>query len=314
MRAVFMGTPAFVTPVLDALHSAPDVSVEAVYVPPDRPRGRGRSPDMPPVKTHALELGLEVMQPDSLRSSKVQSQLESLRPDVIVVAAYGKFLPPRVLSIPPHGCLNLHPSLLPWHRGPSPVPSTILGGDTVTGVTLMLLDEGMDTGPIIAQSEYALSGEETTETLTAGLFAQGADLLLDRLSPWVSGELEVCPQDEARVTVTSKLERDDGLADWRLSAPELATRRRAYTPWPGLFSRWDGKVVKLLDVVALPSMTSGEGAPGTVLETGRGGEPLAVVTGEGLLGLKRLQIEGRRAVTGAEFLRGYPGIVGSSLI
>ncbi len=313
MRAVFMGTPAFVTPVLDALHSAPDVSVEAVYVPQDRPRGRGRSPEMPPVKTHALELGLEVMQPESLRSSQVQSQLQSLRPDVIVVAAYGKFLPPRVLAIPPHGCLNLHPSLLPWYRGPSPVPSTILGGDTVTGVTLMLLDEGMDTGPIIAQSEYALSGEETTETLTADLFAQGTDLLLDCLSPWVSGKLELCPQDEARATVTRKLERDDGLADWRLSALELVTRRRAYTPWPGLFSRWDGKVVKLLDVVALPSKTSREGAPGTVLETGRGGEPLAIVTGEGLLGLKRLQIEGRKAVTGAEFLRGYPGIVGSSL-
>ena len=313
MRVVFMGTPAFVTPVLDALFYAPGVSVASVYAPPDRPRGRGRAPDMPPVKTHALELGLGVLQPESLRSAQARSELQSLGPDVIVVAAYGKILPPRVLATPPHGCLNLHPSLLPWYRGPSPVPSTILGGDTITGVTFMLLDEGMDTGPIIAQSEYALSGEETAETLTADLFAQGAELLLAHLDPWVSGKLELCPQDETRATVTRKLERDEGLADWRLSASELSTRRRAYTPWPGLYCYWDGKMVKLLDVEALPGDAAQEAPPGTVCGTGGGEISLAVATGEGLLGLKSLQLEGRRAVTSAEFLRGYPGIVGTRL-
>ena len=265
MRVVFMGTPAFVTPVLDALCGAADVSVAAVYAPPDRPRGRGRSPEMPPVKTHALELGLNVLQPESLRSAQVRSELQALAPDVIVVAAYGKFLPPRVLSTPPHGCLNLHPSLLPWYRGPSPVPSTILGGDRLTGVTLMLLDEGMDTGPIIAQAEYPLSGEETAETLTGALFARGSDLLIENLDPWVSGTLQLCPQDEARATVTRKLEREDGRADWMLSAIELSTRRRAYTPWPGLYTHWDGKMVKLLDVVALPREITQEAGPDRVL-------------------------------------------------
>ena len=313
MRVVFMGTPAFVTPVLDALFGAADVSVAAVYAPPDRPWGRGRSPEMPPVKTHALELGLDVLQPESLRSAQVRTELQALRPDLIVVAAYGKFLPPRVLATPPHGCLNLHPSLLPWYRGPSPVPSTILGGDRLTGVTLMLLDEGMDTGPIIAQAEYTLSGEETAETLTVALFARGAHLLIENLDPWVSGRLQLCPQDEARVTVTRKLEREDGRADWMLSAIELSTRRRAYTPWPGLYTHWDGKMVKLLDVVALPREITHEAGPGTVCVTGQVDIPLGVVTGDGLLGLKRLQIEGRNAVTGAEFLRGYPGIAGSSL-
>ena len=218
------------------------------------------------------------------------------------------------MATPPHGCLNLHPSLLPWYRGPSPVPSTILGGDSLTGVTLMLLDEGMDTGPIIAQAEYTLSGEETAETLMGALFARGSDLLMENLDPWVSGGLQLCPQDEARATVTRKLEREDGRADWMLSAIELSTRRRAYTPWPGLYTHWDGKVVKLLDVVALPREIAQEAGPGTVCVTGQVDLPLAVVTGDGLLGLKRLQIEGRNAVTGAEFLRGYPGIADSSLV
>jgi methionyl-tRNA formyltransferase len=178
----------------------------------------------------------------------------------------------------------------------------------------MLLDEGMDTGPIIAQAEYTLSGEETAETLTGALFARGSDLLMENLNTWVSGGLQLCPQDEARATVTRKLEREDGRADWMLSAIELSTRRRAYTPWPGLYTHWDGKVVKLLDVVALPREIAQEAGPGTVCVTGQVDIPLAVVTGDGLLGLKRLQIEGRNAVTGAEFLRGYPGIAGSSLV
>ena len=308
-----MGTPAFAIPVLDALLSSCAVSVEAVYTPPDRPRGRGRQPDMPPVKAHALEHGLKVCQPASLRPPEVGAELESIAPDVIVVAAYGRFLPASVLAIPRHGCLNLHPSLLPKYRGPSPVPSTLLSEETITGVTLMLLDEGMDTGPIIAQSEHRLSGEETSETLTADLFRLGADLLLEYLAPWCAGSLQPQPQDEARATVTSKLERDHGLADWNLAASQLAIRHRAHTPWPGLFSHWDGKVVKFLDVVSLPGEARADAVPGTVLVTPGKETPLAVSTGQGLLGLKRLQLEGRRAVSAAEFLSGYPGIIGAKL-
>ena len=313
VRAVFMGTPAFVIPVLDALLRSRQVSVEAVYTPPDRPRGRGRAPDLSPVKAHALECGLKVRQPPSLRTSEAGEEIESIAPDVIVVAAYGRFLPTSILAIPRYGCLNLHPSLLPKYRGPSPIPSALLAEEASTGVTLMLLDEGMDTGPIIAQSEYPLSGMETSESLTEDLFRLGADLLMERLAPWSAGAVQAMPQDDSLATVTSKLGREDGLADWRLTAAQLAVRHRAYTPWPGLFAHWDSKVVKFLDVAPLSDGVGTGAEPGLMLGTASHEMPLAVSTGQGLLGLKRLQLEGRRAVFAAEFLSGYPGIIGARL-
>lgn len=313
MRLVFMGTPAFVTPVLDALAHAPDVRVVGVYTPPDRPRGRGRSPEMPPVKAYALERGLSVYQPASLRSERSQQELAGLRPDVVVVAAYGKILPPPALNTPPHGCLNLHPSLLPRYRGPSPVATAILQGEAVTGISLILLDEGMDTGPVIAQLEHRLSGRETAETLTAALFQLGVDLLLRKLAPWVAGGLTARPQDGAQATVTRKLDRADGQADWRLSAEALERRRRAYTPWPGLFTHWQGKTLKLLDVVALPPESMPRNVPGQVVLLETEDVPVGVGCGQGLLGLKAVQLEGRRAIAAGEFLRGYPQFIGARL-
>jgi methionyl-tRNA formyltransferase len=268
---------------------------------------------MPPVKAHALDRGLEIYQPASLRSARVQAELDALQPDVIVVAAYGKLLPPPVLNAPPGGCLGLHPSLLPRFRGPSPVASSILEGAPVTGVTLMLLDEGMDTGPIVGQREHPVSVQETAEALTFALFELGARLLLDNLAPWVAGRLTAQPQDNARATVTRKLERTDGLASWDVPALTLEHRRRAYTPWPGLFTHWEGKVLKLLDVVALPSLPVPEARPGEVVPVPADGAPVGVATSEGVLGLKTLQLEGRRALTAAEFLRGYPQFLGSKL-
>ena len=189
MRLVFMGTPVFVVPVLEALVQDSNIEITGVYTPPDRRQGRGRSSQMTPVKAYALEQGLPVFQPASLRREEVQQEMASLRPEVIVVAAYGKILPSAVLNLPSSGCLNLHPSRLPKYRGPSPVITTILEGDETTGVTLMLLDEGMDTGPIIAQREQAVGPEDTAETLTAALFQLGATLLSEQLAPWMAGEL-----------------------------------------------------------------------------------------------------------------------------
>lgn len=311
MRLVFMGTPSFVLPVLDALLTVPDVQVVGVYTPPDRPRGRGRSAEMPPVKAYALDRGLPVYQPASLRRLPVQEELVSLRPDAIVVAAYGRFLPQPVLEAPPHGCLNLHPSILPEYRGPSPVVTALLDGRATTGVTLMQLDQGMDTGPIIAQREYSISPEDTAETLTAALFRLGATLLIDHLDPWVAGKLSAQPQDEARATVTRKLERTDGQADWKLSATQLERNRRAYTPWPGLYTQWRGQVLKLLDVVALPD--AAESQAGLVLPLEPCSVPVGIKTADGVLGLKMLQLEGRRPVAAEEFLRGYPQFIGSML-
>jgi methionyl-tRNA formyltransferase len=313
MRLVFMGTPDSVVPVLEAVVQAQDVQVVGVYTPPDRPRGRGRSPEMPPVKTYALNQGLAVFQPSTLRSARVQEELTALQPDVIIVAAYGRFLPVPVLDAPPQGCLNLHPSLLPKYRGPSPVVTAILEGEKVTGVTLMKLDEGMDTGPIIAQREHPVSPQDTTGTLTAALFRLGASLLLENLSPWVTGQITPQSQDDAQATVTRKLERADGQAHWELSAMALERRCRAYTPWPGLFTHWQGQVLKLLDVEAVPGPTTPGGEPGLVVPLSLEETPVGIVTADGMLGLKRVQLEGRRANSAGEFLRGYPQFIGSKL-
>ena len=313
IRLIFMGTPVFAIPVLRALTTAQEAQVVAVFTPPDRPRGRGRAVEMPPVKGYAVELGLPVFQPASLRSAEAQEELTKLRPDVIVIAAYGKLLPPPVLNTPPHGCLNLHPSLLPKYRGPSPVATAILDGQEVTGVTLMLLDEQMDTGPIISQREYALSGRENAACLTLSLFQLGAQLLLDTLGPWVSGRLTARAQDEALSTTTRKLERGDGAVDWRVSAPDLDRRCRAFSPWPGLFTNWDGKVLKLLDVLPLPATAATPSVPGSVMPLSIPEASVGVGTGDGILGLRSVQLEGRRALPVAEFLLGYPQFLGAQL-
>ena len=313
MRLVFMGTPQFVVPVLDSLVENPDVEVVGVYATPDRPRGRGLAPEMPPVKARASTLGLEVYQPATLRSASAQDQLANLRPDLIVVAAYGRLLPPPVLDLPRHGCLNLHPSLLPSYRGPSPVVTAILEGQAVTGVTLMRLDAGMDTGPIIARRQRPISPDDTAGTLTEALFRLGADLLLESLPLWVEGQLPAQPQDDSQATVTRKLERADGQADWRLSAVQLERRWRAYTPWPGLFTHWRGQVVKLLDVAAMPRAAASGDSPGLVVPLPQDETPVGIVTSQGVLGVKTLQLEGRRPTGAREFLRGYPQFMDSQL-
>ena len=314
MRLVFMGTPAYVVPVLDALVRAPEVQVAGVFTPADRPGGRGRRAEMSPIKSYSLERGLALFQPSSLRPAESQEELAALTPDVVVVAAYGKLLPAPVLAMPRHGCLNLHPSLLPRHRGPSPVATAILDGDVVTGTTLMLLDQGMDTGPIIAQRQHHLSGEETAEELTAALFQLGTLLLLEKLVPWVGGRLTAEPQEASKATITRMLKRADGQASWTLPAATLERKRRAFAPWPGLFTHWQGKVLKLLDVVALPAEAAGTSdEPGKVVPLGLAHVPVGIATTQGILGLKILQLEGRRAVVAGEFLQGYPEFVGAQL-
>lgn len=312
LRVVFMGTPRFALPVLDALDASADVDICGVFTPPDRPGGRGGHPVSPPVKLHAQELGMEIHQPSTLRSKEVQDLFSSLAPDIIVVAAYGRFLPTPVLNLPPGGCLNLHPSLLPRHRGPSPVVTSILEGDPATGVSLMRLDEGMDTGPVIASRPYQMAGGETAEWLTEELFRMGSLLLMENLGPWVRGELTATPQIEGDATITRKVERGDGRADWSLSAQELDRRFRAYRPWPGLYAQWDGKLIKFLDVSAVSGDGDTELPPGTIVQI-PGLIPLGVVTGAGVLELKTVQLEGRKSATAAEFLRGYPGFLGANL-
>jgi len=310
LRLVFMGTPEFAVPVLAGLTGMDDCELAGVYTPPDRPAGRGRKFQSSPVKEFALEHGTPVHQPASFRSAEARAELAALEPDVIIVAAYGKLLPLPVLELAPLGCLNIHPSLLPRHRGPSPVATAIMEGDGVTGVTLMLLDEGMDTGPLIARKEYPLAGDETAVGLTGTLFEIGGKLLQESLPRWQSGELIAEPQDGSLATVTRKLERANGLANWDLSAVELERRARAFTPWPGLFTDWNGSSLKLVEVTVLPD-GSGAGETGAVVKTGD--RTAAVVTAQGLLGLSTVQLEGRRAVAIGDFLLGAPDFVGARL-
>ena len=307
-RAVFMGTPGFVVPVLDALQDYPEVQVAAVYTPPDRRRGRGQAYEASPVNRRGQELGIPVVQPRTFRDAEVVAQLQSYRPEVIVVAAYGRLLPRAVLTIPRFGCLNLHPSLLPKHRGPAPVAGAILAGDDNTGVSLMLLDEGLDTGPIIAQRERLVDASDDAGTLTEALFADGAALLVETLPGWIAGSVPAVKQNDELATYTAKLERADGLADWALSAETLSRRQRAYVPWPGLYTIWQGKEIKLLDVAPV----SGSGVePGLVADSDS--ENVVIGTGAGLLAVRRLQMEGRRATGAGEFLRGYPEFMGARL-
>lgn len=236
-----------------------------------------------------------------------------MAPAALVVAAYGRILPPALLRVPPLGILNIHPSLLPRYRGPAPVAEAVLAGESTTGVTVMLIDEGMDTGPVLAQMEEPIAPEDTAETLTARLFRRGASLLATTLTPWARGEVLPQPQDDAQATYTRQLRKEDGEMDFRLPAERLWLQVRAYTPWPGTHTTWGGRRLKLLDVVPLAS-------PGATPDPGEvvalpplGPAAVGVGTGEGVLGLLRVQIEGRQPVAVRDFLAGYAGFVGARL-
>jgi methionyl-tRNA formyltransferase len=252
------------------------------------------------------------VQPASLKEPEVAAELSSLRPDVIVVAAFGQILPEAVLAIPRYGCLNIHPSLLPSFRGASPVAAAILAGDEFTGVSIMLLDEGMDTGPILARAQIPTSGRDTTGTLTAKLSRIGAQLLLEVLPRWLGGELSPQPQDETLASYCRPITKEAGEINWELAAASLWRQIRAYSPWPGSFTRWQDRRLKIIEAVPLPGEV--EGRVGQVVALSGGGEAaFGVVTGEGVLGILKLQLAGRRVVGASEFLQGRRGFIGAQL-
>lgn len=311
LKIVFMGTPAFAIPVLSALLDAGH-EVVGVYTQPDRPTGRGKRVDPPQTKRYAEERGLSVLQPASLRRDEgVSREMASRSPDLIVVAAYGLFLPAAIIELPRLGALNVHPSLLPRYRGPSPVGSAILNGDTLTGVTIIQVDEGMDSGPIVAQREIPIAPDDTTEELTERLFRMGAALLVEALPRWERGEIEARPQDHSKATITSRLSREDGEIDWSRSAAYIARQLRAYHPWPGSFTRWRGRGLKVIEASALEGPAQPTASPGQVLSLSDGG--VGIGTGHGVLGVRRLQLEGRRAISARDFILGQRDFVGSEV-
>jgi len=311
MRIVFMGTPEFSVPPLEYLIKS-EYQVVGVYTQPDRPTGRGRTLEQLPVKRVALQHGLEVFQPIKLRNPDEVAKLADLKPGLILVAAFGQILPQSVLDIPPFGCLNIHPSLLPKYRGATPIPAAIIGGDKETGVTIMLMDAGMDTGPIITQIIVGIEPDDTTESLTTKLAQAGVRLLGEALPLWFERSLKSQPQDESKATYTTPINKDDGLVNWQMAAEEISRRVRAFYPWPGCYTWWQGKLLKIL--VAVP-LHKGKGlSPGKVIAFTSGQSAVVgVETGDGVLGLLRVQLEGKRALTSAEFLQGQRTFVGSTL-
>ena len=309
LRVVFMGTPEFAVKALEAV-MVRGHDVVGVFTQPDRPAGRGRRLRPPPVKTFAERHDLEVFQPAALRDAPdACARLVGLEPDAIVVAAYGLFLPTVVLEAPRYGCANIHPSLLPRHRGPSPVVTSILDGDRTTGVTIMLLDEGMDTGPVLAQQSTPIGVEETAEALTYRLFDLGSGLMVGTLDRWVAGELTPVPQDESKATFTRRLTREDGHLDWSNSAAVLERRIRGLSPWPGTFTKWGDRTLKITRGRAVSLAV--DGVPGTV-STISGGR-VVVATGSGGLELIEVQLEGRGRVDATEFVQGHSEFIRAEL-
>ena len=300
LRIVFMGTPRFAVKTLSALIARGHEAV-GVYTRPDRRAGRGRRPSPPPVKAFAEKRGIPVFQPESLTTDAV-SQLAALAPDAIAVAAYGVFLPKAALELPRLGCVNIHPSLLPKHRGAAPVAASILEGAEVAGVSVMLIDEGTDTGPILAQRRTAILPSERADALTDRLFDMGSALLVEALDDWSAGRISPRPQDDALATATRRLTREDGRVDWTESAAALTLKLRAFHPWPGTFTKWRGKNLKIWNARATDAQGAAGGEPGTVFRMSGGG--VAATAGEGALELLVRQLEGGKRLSAADFSRG----------
>jgi len=303
-----MGTPAFACPTLEALLARPD-PVVGVFCQPDRPRGRGLAVVAPEVKQLAVAHGVPVWQPERLREPAAQDALRELRPDLIVVAAYGKLLPRSVLDLPAHGCINVHASLLPRWRGAAPIQWAILAGDAVTGVTIMAMAEEMDAGDVLLTRETPIAPDDTTGTLTPRLAALGAQALVAAVDALQAGALRPTPQPADGVTFAPRIEREQGRLDWQRPADELARRVRAFAPAPGAFTTVGGRTLKVFVATAEPATLPG--APGTVVEASPTG--ILVATGAGALRLHEVQIEGRRRVAAGAFLAGHQLPAGTCL-
>ena len=307
MRLIFMGTPEFaIAPLRNLVLNSYEVA--AVYTKKDKLSGRGQEMSFSAVKREALALSLKVVQPGSLRKPEALVELASFAPDIIVVAAFGQILPPEVLSLPRFGCINIHPSLLPRHRGAAPVVSTILTGDAWGGVSIMRMDEGLDTGPILTRSQVLVRSDDTTASLSERLSLMSAYMLADILPQWMRGEIKPQPQDDTMATYFRPIAKEAGEINWHLPAVDIWRQVRAYQPWPGSFTRFNAKVLKILEV--WPIECDAPNPAGTVVALGKG---CGVVTGSGILELRRLQIEGKQAMSAADFIRGQRGFIGSIL-
>lgn len=298
MRVVFLGTPELAVPTLAVLAARHEIA--GVVCQPDKPQGRSGRPAPPPVKVWAVEHGLPVHQPTRLNDGAFETWLREANPDIGVLAAYGRFLREPILAVPRHGWLNLHPSLLPRWRGPSPIQAALREGDAETGVTIMRISMKMDAGDILLQEKTPIGPEENAEELAARLAGLGADLMLRGLDLVTRGEARFTPQEDARATYSHIIEKSDGNIRWADPAPRLNNLVRAMCPWPSAQTRFRGQVCRILRSAVVPAAT--DGPPGTVIHSDK--QSVHVATGAGALSLLEFQAPGKRAMAIAEYLRG----------
>jgi methionyl-tRNA formyltransferase len=295
VRTVFMGSPEFAVPVLQAL--ADQYPVSGVVTQPDKPAGRGMTLTPPPVKVAALEMDIPVIQPRRLKEPEAMYQIGLWSPDLIVVAAFGQILKPEVLDFPPYGCINVHASLLPRWRGAAPINAAILHGDAETGVTIMRMDPGIDTGPMLAKSITPIHPDDTAVTLSERLSRLGANLLMETLPGYLDGSIRLQPQSDEGATYASMLKKEDGLLDFQKPAQVLERQVRAFTPWPGAYTLWQGLMLKIHQAHTAPG-TAEPGVPTAV------GKLPAFGTSSGLLVLDEVQPAGKKPMPGEVFLNG----------
>jgi methionyl-tRNA formyltransferase len=300
MKLIFCGTPQFAVPTLQRLIRAP-FHIELVLTNPDEPSGRGHTLRAPPVKRAALDAGLVVFQPRKFKAPLTRALLAHYRPDAVVVVAYGHIIPQWMIGLPRLGCINLHASLLPKYRGAAPVPWAIIRGESVTGVTTMKIDAGLDTGDILLQHQTPIGPEDTTETLLDRLSVAGAELMAETLHGLGRGQIPSRPQDGSQSTLAPMLKKEDGCIDWSASAEEIERRVRGLRPWPGAYTSLRGKGLQIWKAAVSPSFPKAE--PGTLLA--HAGRPLAACGRGTGLELVEVQMQGRRRVSGSDFLNGF---------
>ncbi len=308
-KLIFMGTPEFAVPSLQKLIADPLFEILAVVTQPDKKSGRKQILTSSPIKKLAQQFNLKVLTPKSFKKEKIwEKRLKELHPDLIVVAAYGKILPQDILDIPKFGAINVHASLLPKLRGPAPIPAAILGNFKETGITIMKMDAGMDTGDILTQEKIEIASKETGKTLHDKLSRLGANLLVKTLPLYLEKKIKSHKQDDAKATYCKMIKKENGKINWSKSAEEIERMIRAYHPWPGTYTFWGNKRLRIL--AATPFHATGEKKNGEVWSDGK---KIIVACGYDHLILDQVQLEGKKVVSGREFLSGFPKILGTIL-
>lgn len=306
MRIVFMGTPDFSVPTLECLIQSSH-QVIGVVTQPDKPKGRGKEIQMSPVKETALRCGIPVYQPVRARDEAFVEEMRALKPDVMVVIAFGQILPKELLEVPKYGCINIHASLLPAYRGAAPIQWAVINGDRETGITTMMMDVGMDTGDMLEKTVVELDEKETGGSLFDRLSLLGGELILSTLEKLEQGTLVRTPQDHEKATYVKKIPKSLGDIDWTMDAAAIERLIRGLNPWPSAYTRLNGKMLKIWEAQVLPDGKAGQ--CGEVLEAADG--RLTVKTGDGVLKINALQLEGKKRMDTAAFLRGFPVETGS---